>query len=121
MGCYYLLDPGIEPRSLALRVVSFLPSEPLGKLKKTRVGRLSLLQGNFLTQELNESLLHCRQIIYQLSYQGSPVIHVRIPILFWILFPYRSLQSFEFPVLYSRSLLVIYFIYSGVYVSLLLN
>ena len=33
---------------------------------------LSLLQENFLTQELNLDLLHCRQILYQLSYWGSP-------------------------------------------------
>ena len=30
------------------------------------------LQRIFLTQELNQGLLHCRQILYQLSYQGSP-------------------------------------------------
>ena len=36
------------------------------------MGKLSLLQGNFPTQELNQGLLHCRQILYQLSYQGSP-------------------------------------------------
>ena len=27
----------------------------------------------FLTQELNQGLLHCRRILYQLSYQGSPL------------------------------------------------
>ena len=32
---------------------------------------LSLLQGNFLAQESNQGLLHCRQILYQLSYQGT--------------------------------------------------
>ena len=32
----------------------------------------SLLQGIFLTQGLNPSLPHCRQILYHLSYQGSP-------------------------------------------------
>ena len=32
----------------------------------------SLLQGIFLSQELNWGLLHCRQILYQLNYQGSP-------------------------------------------------
>ena len=35
------------------------------------VGSLSLLQGIFPTQELNQSLVHYRQILYQLSYQGS--------------------------------------------------
>ena len=32
---------------------------------------ISLLQGIFLTWELNRGLLHCRGILYQLSYQGS--------------------------------------------------
>ena len=35
------------------------------------VGSLSLLQGIFLTQESNCRLLHCREILYQPSYQGS--------------------------------------------------
>ena len=38
----------------------------------TGVGNLSLLQVIFLTQELNRGLLHCRRVLYQLSYQGSP-------------------------------------------------
>ena len=49
-----------------------LPSEPPGKPKNTGVGSLSLLQGIFLTQKLNWGLLHCRQILYQLNYEGSP-------------------------------------------------
>ena len=36
-----------------------------------RVGNLLLLQGIFLIQELNQGFLHCRQILYQLSYQES--------------------------------------------------
>ena len=32
-----------------------------------------LLQGIFPTQGLNPGLLHCRQILYQLSYKGSPI------------------------------------------------
>ena len=36
------------------------------------VGSLSLLQGIFPTQELNPGLLHCRQILYQLSHKGRP-------------------------------------------------
>ena len=58
-----LPDPGIKPRSPALQVDS-LPSEPPGKPKNTGVDSLSLLQGNFLTQESNWGLLHCRQIRY---------------------------------------------------------
>ena len=54
-------------------VGGFLPAEPQGKPKNTGVGSLSLLQRIFLTQDLNQGLLHCRQILYQLSYQGSPM------------------------------------------------
>ena len=38
--------------------------------------------------------------------------------LFKIIFPYRSLQSIEFPVLYSMFLLLFYFMYSGVYMPI---
>ena len=47
-----------------------LPDESPGEPKNTEVGSLSLLQ-IFPTQELNWDLLHCRQILYQLSYQGG--------------------------------------------------
>ena len=67
-----LPNPGIEPKSLALQVDS-LPAEPQGKPKNTGAGSLSLPQWIFLTQESNQGLLHCRQILYQLSYQGSLV------------------------------------------------
>ena len=56
--------------SSTLQVDSLLSESP-GKLKNTGVGSLSLLQGNFPTQELNWDLLHFRQILYELSYQGS--------------------------------------------------
>ena len=36
----------------------------------TGVGSLSLFQGISPTPELNRGLLHCRRILYQLSYQG---------------------------------------------------
>ena len=62
-----------QTRSPTLQVDSVL-SEPLGKPKNTGVGSLSLLQGNFLTQELNQGLLHCRWILYQLSYPRSPTV-----------------------------------------------
>ena len=45
-----LPNPGIEPRSPALRADS-LPAKPQGKPKNTRVGSLSLLQQIFPTQE----------------------------------------------------------------------
>ena len=40
--------------------------------QNTGVGSLSLRQWFFLTQGLNQGLLHCRWILYQLSYHGSP-------------------------------------------------
>ena len=67
----WIYKPWIKPRSPALQVDS-LPAEPLGKPKNTGVGSLSLLQRIFLTQELKQGLLHCKWILYQLSYRGSP-------------------------------------------------
>ena len=58
-----------------------LPAEPPEKPKNTGVGSLSLLQGIFPIQEMNPGLLHCRRILYQLSYQG-------IRIMFSKLWPY---------------------------------
>ena len=57
-----LPNPGIEPRSPALQT-DYLPAEPQGKPKNTGVGSQSLLQRIFLTQESNQDLLHCRQIL----------------------------------------------------------
>ena len=62
-----LSNPGIEPRSPTLQVDS-LQGEPQGKPKNSGVGSLSLLQWVFLQWRL----LHCRQILYQLSCEGSP-------------------------------------------------
>jgi len=59
-----------EPRSPILQADS-LSAEPPGKPKNSGVGSMSLLQQIFLTQELNQGLLHCRWILYQLSYQGD--------------------------------------------------
>ena len=40
------------------------------------VGSLSFLQGIFPTQGSNPGLLHCRQILYQLSHKGSPIYYL---------------------------------------------
>ena len=45
------------------------------------VGSLSLLQQIFPTQESNWGLLHCRQILYQLNYQGNPILKLNPNIL----------------------------------------
>ena len=66
-------QPGIKPKSPTLWADSLL-AESQGKPKNTGVGSLSLLQQIWPTQESNQGLLHCRWILYQLSYQGSPDI-----------------------------------------------
>ena len=75
VGCHALLQ-GIFPtrdRTQVSHTADSLPSEPPGKPNNTGVGSLSILQRIFPTQELNWGLLHCRYILYQLIYQGSPV------------------------------------------------
>ena len=64
-------NQGLSP---GLHIVGgFLTAEPQGKSKNTGVGSLSLLQWIFMTQDPNQGLLHCRQILYQLSYQGNHI------------------------------------------------
>ena len=64
----------------------YSPYNSLGQ--NTRVGSLSLLQGNFPTQGSNPGLLHCRQILYHLSHKGSPII----PMLVHLIFSQSSLR-----------------------------
>ena len=79
-----LPNPGIETRSPTLQVDS-LPAEPQGKPKNTGVGSLSLLQQIFPTQESTQGLLHCRRILYQLSYEGSSfMLGVDKSMLSWV-------------------------------------
>ena len=59
------LCPTLRPRGL------YRPWNSPGQ--NTGVGSLSLLQWIFPTQESNWGLLHCRRILYQLSYEGSPI------------------------------------------------
>ena len=57
--------------------------------KNTAVSCHALLQGIFLTQGLNPGLPHCRQILYQLSHQGSPRI------LEWVAYPFSRGTSWS--------------------------
>ena len=50
--------------------------------QNTGLGSLSLLQGILPTQGLSPGLSYCRQILYELSHKGSPVI------LQWIAYPF---------------------------------
>ena len=76
----------IEPRTPALQADS-LPSELPGKPQNTGLDSLSLLQGIFPTQGSNWGLLHCRRILYHLSYQESPRI------LEWVAYPFSRGSS----------------------------
>ena len=67
------------------------PWNSLGQ--NTGVGSPSLLQGIFPTQESNWGLLHCRQILNQLSYRGSP-FHLNSSI--WKIFSSEFLQNISF-------------------------
>ena len=64
----------------------YSPWNSLGQ--NTGVGSLSLLQGIFSTQGWNPCLLHCWQILYQLSHQRSSRI------LEWVAYPFSS-RSFR--------------------------
>ena len=75
-----LLNPGIKPRSPTLQADSLL-AEPQVKPKNTGVSSLSLLQQIFPNQESNQGLLHCRRILSQLSYEGSPLVKYEKKIL----------------------------------------
>ena len=46
--------------------------------ENTGVGCYFLLQGVFPSQELNPGLLHCRKMLYRLSYKASPYIPIYI-------------------------------------------
>ena len=53
---------------------------------QTGVDCHALLQGIFQIQELKQGLLHFRQILYQLSHQGSPRI------LGWVAYAFLRLS-----------------------------
>ena len=55
----------------------------------TGVGSLSFLQGIFPTQGSNPGLLHCRQILYQLSHKGCPRT------LEWVAYPFSRGSSWS--------------------------
>ena len=72
-----------------------LPAEPPEKPKNTGVGSLSLLQGIFPTQEMNLGLLHCRTILYQLSYQGIRIVFQIMAIYIYTLVHLSSQENFK--------------------------
>ena len=74
VGSLSLLQRSSQPRDrtqVSCIASRFFTSWAQGKPKNTGECSLSLLQQIFLTQELNCGLLHCWQILYQLSYDTS--------------------------------------------------
>ena len=116
----------------------YSPWNSLGQ--NTGVGSCSLLQELFPTQGLNPGLLHCRQILSQLSYQGSPmsgkvwqtdvakrvffsfspsVIQFCFFLIGGTVFNIITKQCLYFSVLYNISLLLIPLIYRLLYLLIL--
>ena len=65
VGCHFLLH------SMKVKSQSEVAQSGLTPGQNTGVGCHSLLQGIFPTKGLNPGVPHCRQILYQLSHQGS--------------------------------------------------
>ena len=83
----------------------FFTSWATGNPKNTGVGSQSL-QWIFLTQKSNQGPRHCRRILHQLSYQGSPVFLYPVKIFLkavYSLYPVKitSLNTTEIMVLSS--------------------
>ena len=74
-----VMSDSLWPHNCSLPGFSVL-GDSLGK--NTGAGCRALLQGIFPTQRSNPGLLHCRQILYLLSHQGSPRI------LEWVVYPF---------------------------------
>ena len=75
-GKFFTTEPPGKPHILrphGLQPTRLCPGNSLGN--NTGVGSHSVLQGIFPTQGSNLGLLHCGQILYCLSHQGSPCIH----------------------------------------------
>ena len=92
-SCSVILNP-LEPHGL------HSPWSSPGQ--NTGVCSLSLLQGIFPIQGSNPSLLHCRQILYQLSHRGRPRI------LEWVAYPFSSgfpTQESNWDLLHCRQIL----------------
>ena len=64
--------------------------------QNTGVGGLSLLQGIFPPQERNRGLLHCRQILYQLSYQGVDVVYPTLELNPYVIGNFRKFEKTSF-------------------------
>ena len=106
--------------------------------KSAAVGYHLLLQGIFPTQRSNPGLLHCTQILYQLSHMGSPVSAIHqcksVIITYVYIYTYTYLHPHStlcvvtvrqagllFLCSSSSLLLSIYFTHDSIYVSILFS
>ena len=71
MLLYNMQGVALLEGNVAASITLLCPWNPPGQ--NTGVGSHSLLQGSFLTPGSNLGLLHCRWLLYCLSYQGSSV------------------------------------------------
>ena len=72
--CRDIMCSWIERLNKIMTVARQAPLSMEFSSKATGVGGHSLLKGIFPTQGSNLGLLHCRQILYCLSHQGSPIM-----------------------------------------------
>ena len=96
-GKFFTTEPPGRPFiSLKVKVAQSCPTlcDPMDytvhgilQARIMELGSLSLLQGIFPTQGSNPDLQHCRQILYQLSHQGSPRL------LEWVAYPFSRGSS----------------------------
>ena len=66
-----------QPRTDSCNPMDHSPLSMVFSMENTGVGCHALLQRIFQTQKSNLGLLHCRQILYRLSYEGSLRLTVR--------------------------------------------
>ena len=71
--------------------------------QNTGEGSLSLLQGIFPIQESNPGLLHCKQMLYQLSYEGTRLLEFKSLLYCAFLYQLRISPSVQFSSVQSLS------------------
>ena len=92
-----VVSDSVTQETVACQALLLCPWDSPGK--DTGVGCHFLLQGIFLTQESNLSLLHCRQILYHLSLQGNPcflyagLLGIGSRTLDWLFSPLSTLMT----------------------------
>ena len=79
----YMYSPWNYPILYIILYILYRPWDSPGQ--NSGVGSLSLPQGIFPTQGIFPGLPHCRWILYQLSYQGNPIITLVKKIFFFLI------------------------------------